>query len=317
MSNEVSTKVTVAGLLENPAVKGRISEILKENTATFISSVIQITKSSKMLAKAEPNSIVASAITSATLNLPLNNNLGYAYIIPFNEKQDNGQYVTKAQFQIGYKGFIQLAQRSGQFKTINVTDVKEGEIQSVDRLSGEIEWSWIMDDKQRSKQKTIGFVAYFRLLNGFEKSLFMSIDELQGHGKRFSQTFKRGFGLWKDDFDGMGKKTVLKLLLSKYAPLSIKELSHVKTAVETDQASFNDAEDLDNLSYVDNKVEEKNENDERFKDFINSIKDEKDLEFAKSQELAESEPYKSLIEAKEVQLKLNNKKKINNNNSYA
>ena len=106
-----------------------------------------------MLIDAEPNSIVAAALTAATLNLPLNNNLGYAYIIPFKEKQSNGTHLTKAQFQIGYKGFYQLAMRSGQFKTIHATDVREGEIESRDRLTGEMKFNWIDDEDLRENQK--------------------------------------------------------------------------------------------------------------------------------------------------------------------
>ena len=245
MSNVATTKKGVSDLLNTPTVQGKLKEILGKRASTFATSVIQITQSNSMLANAEPNSIVGAAMTAATLNLPLNNNLGYAYIIPFNERQKDGSYLQKAQFQIGYKGFIQLAMRSGQFKTIHTSLVKDGEIKSRDRLSGVMEFSWIDDDKEREKLKTVGYVAYFKLLSGYEATLFMSMDELNAHGKKFSQTFKKGFGLWKDDFDSMASKTVLKLLLSKYAPLSIE----MQTAVETDQASFNDVENTEDISY--------------------------------------------------------------------
>ena len=148
----MSNKLTV--LLQNAQVKNRIEEVVGKNAGVFTTSLIQIQQSNKLLVDAEPNSIVAAALTAATLNLPLNNNLGYAYIIPFKEKQSNNTYLTKAQFQIGYKGFYQLAMRSGQFKTIHATDVKQGEISSRDRLTGEIDFNFIDDDNIREKTKT-------------------------------------------------------------------------------------------------------------------------------------------------------------------
>ena len=185
----MSDKLTVPAvknLLESESVKNKLKEILGKNAGTFTTSVVQIAQSNKLLAKAEPSSIVGAAMTAATLNLPLNNSLGYAYIIPFNERQEDGNYMQKAQFQIGYKGFIQLAMRSGQFKTIHATDVKKDEILSRDRLTGEMTFEWIDDDKQRANTQTIGYVAYFRLTNGYEATLYMSMEELNTHGKKFS-----------------------------------------------------------------------------------------------------------------------------------
>lgn len=301
MSNQVATtKNTVQSILESEAVKSRIEDILGKRASTFASSVIQISRSNALLQKAEPNSIVASAITAATLNLPLNNSLGYAYIIPFNERQkDTGNFLTKAQFQIGYKGFIQLAQRSGTFKTVNVSEVKQGEIESRDRLTGEITFNWNQNDVERNKLKSIGYVAYFSLTNGFEKSMFMSMEDLQKHGKKFSQTFKKGFGLWNDDFDSMAKKTVLKLLLSKYAPLSID----MQNAVIKDQASFDDVNDLENPNYIDNKKPEKvDEERKRTIDFINEVKDQKALDYIKSQIDVEDKVFAPLLRAKELEI---------------
>lgn len=288
---------TLQGLLDSEGVKDRLNDILGKRASTFASSVIQITQSNSMLKGAEPNSIVGAAITSATLNLPLNNNLGYAYIIPFNERQKDNTYLVKAQFQIGYKGFIQLAQRSGTFKTVNVTDVKQGEIENVDRLSGEYTFNWIQEQKERDSKPTIGYVGYFSLTNGFQKTMFMSMEDLNKHGKKFSQTFKKGFGLWQTDFDSMAKKTVLKLLLSKYAPLSID----MQSAVEMDQGSFNNVDDPTDISYIDNKKEpEIDLESERFKEFIEGISTQDELDIAKSQENADKEPFKTSIRAKEV-----------------
>lgn len=267
-------KTSVKSLLDSESVKSKLKEILGKNAATFATSVVQIAQSNNMLINAEPSSVVGAAMTAATLNLPLNNSLGYSYIIPFKEKQKDGSYLTKAQFQIGYKGFIQLAMRSGQFKTINATDVKKGEVSTRDRLSGDMEFNWIDNDAERAKIETIGYVAYFKLINGYEATLYMSMDEITGHGKKFSQTFKKGFGLWSTDFDSMASKTVLKLLLSKKAPLSIE----MQTAVKTDQASFNDVEDTEDISYVDNDEAEHDHESERILKGIEGIKDELDIE---------------------------------------
>ena len=290
---------TLQGLLDSEGVKDRLNDILGKRASTFASSVIQITQSNTMLKNAEPNSILGAAITSATLNLPLNNNLGYAYIIPFNERQKDNTYLVKAQFQIGYKGFIQLAQRSGTFKTVNVTDVRLGEIEEINRLSGEYTFNWIQDQKERESKSVIGYIGYFSLTNGFEKTMFMSMEDLNKHGKKFSQTFKKGFGLWQTDFDSMSKKTVLKLLLSKYAPLSID----MQSAVNVDQASFNDVEDIEDITHIDNKKEaEPDLEAERFLDFIKGISTQDQLKTAMNQKNGDKEPYKAMIKLQEIKL---------------
>lgn len=226
---------TIKEYFYNDAVKKRFEEVLGKRSQSFIISVLSITGESAILAKADPASVVNAAMTAATLDLPINQNLGFAYIIP---------YKGQAQFQMGYKGFIQLAMRSGQFKTINATDVKEGEMKGFDRLSGEMQFEWI--EENRDKAKTVGYVAYFKLLNGFEKTLYMTTEDLKKHGIRFSQTMKKGFGLWVDDFDAMSRKTVIKLLLSKFAPLS----TQMQTAILADQAIIKGENDFE---YVDNK----------------------------------------------------------------
>jgi recombination protein RecT len=298
----MSNKLTV--LLQNAQVKNRIEEVVGKNAGVFTTSLIQIQQSNKLLVDAEPNSIVAAALTAATLNLPLNNNLGYAYIIPFKEKQSNNTYLTKAQFQIGYKGFYQLAMRSGQFKTIHATDVKQGEISSRDRLTGEIDFNFIDDDNIREKTKTIGYVAYFKLLNSFESYLYLSHSEMTSHATKFSQTYKKGFGLWSSDFDMMALKTVLKLLLSKKAPLSID----MQNAVKYDQAAINDIENTDNISYPDNKTKEIDPDKERIEILIKTAKTQEDLDFVKEQKEV-TEDFLPLI--KEKQKELN---KLNKNN---
>lgn len=227
-------------------VKQKFTEILGKKANGFIASVLQIAASNELLAKAEPSSIFNAAAVAATLDLPLNNNLGFAYIVPYKTKQKDGGFKQVAQFQLGYKGFIQLAQRSGMFKTIASTPIYDGQLVEQNPLTG-----YVFDFTKPKNDNVIGYAAHFELLNGFHKTLYMTKEELQKHGTKYSQTFKSGYGLWKDDFDAMASKTVLKLLLSKFAPLSIE----MQKAVITDQAVINNWETED-VSYVDNKVDE-------------------------------------------------------------
>ena len=236
------TKLTVQNLFAKEDVRARFTEMLGKKAQGFITSVLQITNSNELLKNADPLSIYNAAATAATLDLPLNNNLGFAYIIPYKQKKD-GNLVDVAQFQLGYKGFIQLAQRSGQFQTISASPIYEGQLVEQNPLTG-----FVFDFTKKTSDKVIGYASYFKLINGFEKTLFMSVEEMNKHGVRFSKTFAKGFGLWKDDFDSMALKTVLKLLLSKFAPLSIE----MQRAVISDQAIINDVETQD-VTYVDNE----------------------------------------------------------------
>lgn len=233
--------------LNNDIVKQKFIEVLGKKANGFIASIIHISTQNELLAKADSNSIIQSAMIAATLDLPLNANLGFAYIIPYNVKTKgkHGQpdtYKTVAQFQMGYKGFIQLAQRSGQFKTISSAPIYEGQLIDENPLEG-----FKFDFKQRKSDKVIGYAAHFELLNGFSKTLYMTKADMDKHGAKYSKTFSQAYGLWKTDYDGMANKTVLKLLLSKFAPLSIE----MQTAQLTDQAIINDAETMD-VTYTDN-----------------------------------------------------------------
>lgn len=242
------TNLTAKALFDKDGVKKKFQELLGKRAASFMTSVLQVVASNDMLKKADANSIFHAAAVAATLNLPINNNLGFAYIVPYNTKikGTNGQpdqWKTVAQFQLGYKGFIQLAQRSGKFKTLSACPVYEGQLIESNPLLG-----FRFDFTAKKSETVIGYAAYFQLLNGFEKTLYMTVDELKRHGVRYSQTFKKDFGLWKDNFDAMATKTVLKLLLSKFAPLSIE----MEKAVTTDQAVINDVEATD-VTYTDNE----------------------------------------------------------------
>ena len=226
----MTTTNAVVGYIKQDAVVGRVNELLQDRAPQFLTSLTTAINENDKLAACEPNSVLTAALTAASLDLPINQNLGFAYLIPYNGKRkvkgENGkdQWIETqtCQFQMGYKGFVQLAQRSGFYKTINATDVREGEIESNDRLSGEITFNWL-EPKEREKAPIIGYVAYFKLLNGFEKMFYMTSEELNSHARKYSKNFaKWNSGLWKDDFDSMAKKTVLKLLISKFGPLNTK-----------------------------------------------------------------------------------------------
>ncbi|MDO4441351.1 MAG: recombinase RecT [Moraxella sp.] len=234
MTNQLSIK----GFFNSPIAQQKLCEILGKNAASFTTSVLQVVNSNDMLKNADPQTVFSAALMAATLNLPINNNLGFAYIVPFKNNKANR---TEAQFQLGYKGFIQLAQRTGQFKRINACAVYEHDTEQdvYNRLTSLL-------PKPPSGQKT-GYIAYFQLLNGYEAHLSMSMEELNAHAQKYSQTAKKGFGVWKDNFDAMAQKTVIKLLLSKQAPLSID--TPLATAIQADQSVIVDGE----YRYTDNE----------------------------------------------------------------
>jgi recombination protein RecT len=229
--------------------------MLGKRSTSFITSVLQIVAASNQLSKAEPSSIYQAAAMAATLDLPLNNSLGFAYIIPYNQsfKKDDGSWGKKqvAQFQLGYKGFIQLAQRSGQFKTLSAAPIYEGQIVEQNPLTG-----YVFDFTKKTSDKVLGYASYFELINGFQKILFMTSEELNSHAARYSKTYSNTDSKWKTDFDAMATKTVLKLLLSKFAPLSVD----MQRAIISDQSVVTDAENNE-VIYIDNEPQEAQEVD--------------------------------------------------------
>nr|DAJ15441.1 MAG TPA: RecT protein [Siphoviridae sp. ct7Ev5] len=212
---------TVKGMLETPAFKKKFEEMLGKKAAGFISSIIAVTNSSNYLMKADPATVIGAAAQAAMLDLPINQSLGFAYIVP---------YKGAAQFQLGYKGYIQLAQRTDKYVDIGSATVYEGELETKNRLLGRFEFG------KKTSDKVIGYLAYFKLKNGFEKYLFMTIDEAQKHAQKYSQNYKGGTDKWGlADFNVMAEKTVLKRLLSKFGPLSIEDV-HMAQAVSNDGA---------------------------------------------------------------------------------
>ena len=227
--------------LANPRTQDYLTTVLAEKKASFVNNLTALVSNNAALQVCRPDTLMFASLKATALDLPLDQNLGFAYVLPY---KDNKTGVTSAQFQMGYKGFVQLALRTGQFKTLNATDVREGELVDEDFVTGELTFK---KAENRESLPIVGYVAYMRLINGFEKYLYMTSAEMKAHALRFSQTFKRGYGLWadKDMFDSMAKKTVIKLLLSKYAPLSVE----MQNAIKADQAVMQKPEEYD---YVDN-----------------------------------------------------------------
>jgi len=274
--------VSVQAYLRSDAVQKRIEALLNKRAGQFTATLMSVLNQNAMLQQCEPQTVLSAAITAASMDLPINPNLGFAYIIPYNNDQKiqetyldgkgvertRDKWVTKveAQFQMGYKGFIQLAQRSGHYKTINSTDVRAGEIKSFDRLSGEFEFNWIDDRKERDKTPIVGYVAYFRLNTGFEKTMYMEVDDLKKHAKKYSKSYAKGYGLWAeaDGFEFMALKTVLKLLISKYGPMN----TQLQEAILADQSEVGD----DGFNYIDNDKNKSDNGD------TSEVKDDKDAQ---------------------------------------
>lgn len=241
---------TAKELFSTPNIRKRFEEILGKRAAAFMTSVLQVVAGNEKLQKADPQSIYHAAAVAATLELPVNQNLGFAYIIPYeiSYKDEGGNWQKRlvAQFQLGYKGFIQLAQRSGKFQSLEAKPVYDGQVVDDDSFLG-YHFNW----KAKKSDTVIGYAAYFKLLNGFEKYLLMDLVDLQKHGAKYSKTFSskdqkiRDKSLWTTDFDAMATKTVIKLLLSRFAPLSIE----MERAIETDQAVISP----EGNQYIDNE----------------------------------------------------------------
>lgn len=243
-------KSTLKALVNADVTKKKFQEMLGNKAVGFLTSLINTTNGNAQLQQADPNSILKAGAIAATLDLPIDPNLGFAYIVPYKKKYKdeigNWHEKNEAQFQMGYKGFVQLAIRTGQYKRINVAVIYEGQFESYDPITDELKYNL----ENRLSDEITHYVAYFQTINGFEKYNIMSKEEVEQHGMKFSKTFKKEKSTWQTDFNAMAKKTVLKLLLSKFGILSIE----MQTALKTDQAVIKDVnKDSVEVEYVDNE----------------------------------------------------------------
>ncbi len=208
-----------------------IANVLHDRAPQFATSIVSIVNSNRSLANVDQMSVIQSAMVAATLDLPIDQNLGYVWLVP---------YKGKAQAQIGYKGYIQLAQRSGQYRAMNAVTVHEGELTSWNPLTEEIGY----DPTKRASDNVIGYIGYFKLLNGFEKTVYWSREQIEQHRARFSKA--GGNSPWASDFDAMALKTVLKSMLTKWGPMSTQLAEAVsKDEVEPDGPTSIDADEVE------------------------------------------------------------------------
>jgi len=275
----VKQQQTLQQLMSSGAVVKKMNDVLgsEKKASSFISSVISVSQNNKLLRNAEPMSILSSAMVAATLDLPVVPTLGMAYLVP---------YKGVCSFQIGYKGILELAMRSGEFRNIIDEVVYDGQLVKKNKFTGEYvfdEDSIKLDDK--GEAKPVGVMARFDLINGYSKTIYWSLEEIDAHAKRFSQAYRSGYDSpWKSDFWQMAKKTVLKSLLNKYAPKSVA----MQTALKFDQSKINlNSNDIEELNvdsfdaeYVDNPEEIVDEGKaqavaDKFKNFGDEDKKEK------------------------------------------
>ena len=245
-------KASLKNMLRADSVTEQFRNALGKYSDTFVASIIDLYNSDSSLQQCNPSQVVAEALKAATLRLPINKQLGFAYIIVYNNsKQDiNGNWikVPEPTFQIGYKGYIQLAMRSGQYKFLNSDVVYEGELKLVNKLTGEVDFSG-----EKKSDKIIGYFCYEELINGFRKTLYMSVSEMAAHAKRYSKGISHTTTAekleqlaaqpfdpnskqvgWLGNFHSMALKTVVRLMLSKYGYLSIEMADSMAKDIEGD-----------------------------------------------------------------------------------
>ena len=226
---------TIADLLKSENVKNRFVELTGRNSAAFTAAVLSVVNGNKLLKDCEPNSILTAAVMAASLNLQINPSFGEAYIVPFKGK---------ASFQVGVHGYVQLALRTGQYKSLHAGVIREGEIRGVNPLTGE----FVLGEKV--SDEIVGYVAHFELVNGFEKTLYMTKFEMEEHAKKYSQSYQKDknagwtSSVWSTNFDAMAQKTVLKLLLKNWGVKS----AEMQQAIQADFSVVS----KDNFTYPDN-----------------------------------------------------------------
>jgi len=210
---------SLKALLGSTSIKARFEEMLKTKAAGFMSSVLSAVAANKALQTCDPMTVIQAAAIAAALDLPINGSLGMAHIVP---------YKGAAAFQLGWKGYVQLAMRSGQYRTINLFEAHEGQVKSHNPFTGQMEF----DLTAPANGPVVGYGLYFSLINGYEKYFYMTVAEVTAHAKKFSMSFGNENGQWKKNFPAMALKTVAKMGLSKYGILSIE----MQTAVVRDQS---------------------------------------------------------------------------------
>lgn len=250
-------------MLDGEAMRGRFNDLLGKRAPQFISSLVSLVNADANLQQAfyeAPMTVIQSALKAATFDLPIDQNLGYAYIVPFKNGKKNGDgtytKVMEASFILGWRGMHQLALRTGSYKTINVVDIREGELLRYNKLTEEVDIRFVEDEDEREKLKVIGYVGYYRLVNGAEKTIYKTIKQIENHEKKNRKGEYMGKG-WRDDFDAMARKTVYRELIGKWGVMSIDYQSRDDGMSLADQmAEENKLEYGDTSSFVEAEYSE-------------------------------------------------------------
>lgn len=239
-----SVNQLMSTMLDSEKMRGRFDELLGKRAPQFISSVVSLVNADANMQMAfyeTPMSVIQAALKAATFDLPIDQNLGYAYIVPFKNK---GKMT--ATFILGWKGMHQLALRTGAYKTINVVDVRAGELKSYNRLTEEVEIDFEEDEDKREALEIVGYVGYYRLVNGAEKTVYMTVKQIENHEKKFRKGDYMGKG-WRDDWDAMARKTVYRRLIGKWGVMSIDYQSNGEAVKLANQ--MEDEYNLQNNTY--------------------------------------------------------------------
>ena len=208
-------------MLDSENYRNRFLDLLGKRMPSFMGSIVSMVNEDPNLKEAffnAPVTVIQSALKAAAYNLPIDKSLGFAYVVPFFNSKTGKK---EAQFILGYRGMIQLANRTGAYEKLNVVDVREGELKKFDRLTEDVEVEWIQDEEQREKLPVIGYLGYFRLINGFEKKIYMSVGAINAHERKFRKGKGQRPAIWNDNYDAMACKTVLRRLISKWGLMSI------------------------------------------------------------------------------------------------
>lgn len=231
IQKKANTQGTFSGYLNSTAIQTMLEQTFQDENKRnkFTQGIVTMVSNNPALRECDYNTIISASMQGESLNLSFNTALGHQYVIPF---KDNRNDRIVATWQLGWKGYVQLAIRSGQYKKLNVIEIKEGELKHYDALNEEIECVIIEDAELREKAKTIGYYAMFELTNGFRKSIYWSVKKMETHAMTYSMGYKakKGYTFWEKDFDGMAKKTMIRQLLSKWGIMSIE----LESAIESD-----------------------------------------------------------------------------------
>ncbi len=258
LTTRKTSKSTFSTFMTSDAVKNKINQMIAGKDGNkFITSIISLVSNNPAIAECEHSTILASALLGESLKLSSSPQLGQYYIVPYKDKDKQGNIKRiVAQFQLGYKGYIQLAMRSGNYRDLDVIEIREGEYKGKDKFTGKTVIEFIEDDDERESLPVVGYYTYFELTNGFKKSLYWSKAKMEKHAKEYSQAYRSDvrnntkYSFWAKDFDGMAFKTMLRQLISKWGIMSVE----FQTAVTNDMAVLNDIESQP--QYVDNIGEE-------------------------------------------------------------